>query len=154
MFSALLSLVGGGAFRLFLGQFADWLQKRQEHRQEIERAEQAEKFAAAEHARNLASIKLQAELGVRTIQVQSEATVAAAEADAWRQAVAKAVDTSDASWPGLWNRCIRPAAATIAIGLWALTLYRGGFQMTDWDRELVGSVLGFFFASRALGGKK
>ena len=153
MFGAILSFLSGGVFRLLIGQVAGWLDKRQEHLHEIERARLQMEADAAQHARNLEAIKVQAELGVKTIQVQADAAVTSAEADAWRQAVASAVDPADNSWAGMWNKAIRPAAASIVLALWCLALWRQGFITNEWDRDVMGAVLGFFFASRALGKK-
>lgn len=153
MFGAILSFLGGGVFRLFIGQVSSWMDKRQEHAYELERARLQMEADAAQHARNLEAIKVQADLGIKTIQVQADASVTAAEADAWRQAVASAVDPADNSWAGLWNKSIRPASATIVLALWCLALWRQGFVTTDWDRDVMGAVLGFFFASRSLGKK-
>ncbi len=151
--SAIISFLAGGTFRLLLGQIASWLEKRQDHIHEIERARLQAEADQAAHDRSLQAIRVQADLGVKTIAVQSEATVTGAEADAWRQAVAGAVDPADQSWAGLWNKSVRPAAATIALGLWCAALASQSWVMSDWDREIVGSVLGFFFASRSLGKK-
>ena len=50
----------------------------------------------------------------------------------------------------LWNGIIRPLVATIAVVLWVMALNSRGWKMDDWDKEIVGVVFGFFFASREL----
>jgi len=150
MISALISFLGGSAFRMLWGEISQWLTARQEHAHEIERLKLQAEADAAQHARNLESQRLQAELGAKTIVVQAEADIGRLEADAWGRAVATAVDPADSSVVGQWVKAVRPAAASIALGLWALALYRAGWTMGDWDRELVGSILGFFFADRSL----
>lgn len=148
--SALFSFLGGSAFRMIWGEVSAWLTTRQDHEQELERIRLQGELDAAQHARNLEAMRLQSDLGVKTIQVQGDADLSLKEMDAWGKAVAGAVDPSDTTTVGQWVKAIRPAAATIALGLWALALYRAGFNMTDWDHELVGAVLGFFFADRSL----
>jgi hypothetical protein len=49
-----------------------------------------------------------------------------------------------------WNGLIRPAAATIVLFLWVAKLASQGFTMRDYDQELSGCVMGFFFANRVL----
>jgi len=150
MFTALFSFLGGSAFRMIWGEVSSWLTAKQDHSFEIERMRLQADMDAATHARNLEAIRVQADLGVKTITVQSEADLALKEMDAWGKAVAGAVDPSDRSTVGQWVKAIRPAAATIALLLWSMALYRMGFTMSAWDRELVGAILGFFFADRSL----
>lgn len=150
MFSALFSFLGGSAFRLIWEQISGWLNARQEHAHELERLRMQAELDAAQHARNLEAIRVQAELGVQTIRVQGEQDVARSEVDAWAAAVANAGKPSGIWLVDAWNGSIRPLAASISIFLWVVALNANGWKMTDWDRELVGVVLGFFFASRAL----
>lgn len=150
MFTALFSFLGGSAFRMIWGELSSWLTAKQDHSFEIERMRLQGDMDAAAHARNLESLRVQADLGVKTIQVQSEADLALREMDAWGKAVAGAVDPADQSAVGQWVKAIRPAAASISLVLWALALYRSGLVMSAWDRELVGAILGFFFADRSL----
>ena len=150
MFSALFSFLGGSAFRLIWEQISGWLNARQEHAHELERLRMQAELDAAQHARNLEAIRVQAELGVQTIRVQGEQDVARSEVDAWAAAVANAGKPSGIWLVDAWNGSIRPLAASISIFLWVVALNANGWKMTDWDRELVRVVLGFFFASRAL----
>jgi hypothetical protein len=150
MFSALLSFLGGSVFRMVWGEIAALLTARQDHRHEIERLKLQAETDAAQHARNLEAIKVQADLGVQTIRVQAEADIGGIEAQAWGNAVA-ALQQPTGIWAvDFWNGIIRPLAASIAIVLWVLALNSQGWQMGEWDKELVGVVLGFFFASREL----
>lgn len=105
---------------------------------------------AAQHARNLEAIRVQADLGVKTIQVQAEADIGRLEMEGWSGAVKEAMKPTGIYIVDLWNGIIRPLAASIAILLWVLALNSQNWKMTDWDMELVGVVLGFFFASREL----
>ena len=70
MITALLSFLGGNVFRLVFGEVISYLNKKQDHAQEIERMRFQAEVDAAQHVRNLEAIKTQADLGVKTIQVQ------------------------------------------------------------------------------------
>lgn len=150
MFSALISFLGGSVFRMVWGEVAAWVTARQDHRHEIERLVLQAETDAAQHARNLEAIRVQADLGVQTIRVQAEADIGGIEAQAWGNAVATLQQPTGILAVDFWNGIIRPLAASIAIVLWVLALNSQGWKMGDWDKELVGVVLGFFFASREL----
>lgn len=145
---AFLSFLGGSAFRLIWGQISDYFTERQNHKYELERLRLQEELDAAQHARNQEAIRLQAELGVQTIRVQGEAATDKIELEGWARAVSAkptGILVIDA-----WNGSIRPLAASIAIYLWVVALNAQGLQMSDWDRELVGVILGFYFATRII----
>jgi hypothetical protein len=150
MLTALLSLLGGGTFRLLLGELVAWLKQRQDQSAELALMRLQGELAAAEHARNLDAIRLQAELGVNTIAVKAESDIVAAEAQAFRDAVAASMRPTGIRWVDAWNASIRPAFASIALALWGLALWRQGFVLTEWDQSLMGVVIGFFFADRSL----
>lgn len=148
--SAVLSFLGGSLFRMLAGQVMEWWNKAQEQKHEIERMREQEKIDAAQHARNLEAIRLQADLGVQTIRVQGEQRVAEIETQGWAAAVATATKPTGIYIVDLANGLIRPAAACIALYLWVVALNAAGWHMTDWDKELVGVILGFYFASRVM----
>jgi len=93
---------------------------------------------------------LQNRLGIKTFEVQSDADVAKAEADAFVNAMKDAMKPTGIAWVDAWNSIIRPAAATLALGLWTMKLNTQNWVMQDWDITLAGTILGFFFASREL----
>jgi hypothetical protein len=148
--SAILSFLGGSAFRLVWGQISEYLTEKQNHKHELERIRLQGELDDAQHERNQAAIKLQAELGVQTIRVQGEADTSRLETEGWAQAVATATKPSGIWFVDFLNGMIRPTAACIAIYLWVAALNAQGFKMTDWDRELVGVILGFYFATRII----
>lgn len=150
MFSAILSFLGGSAFRLIWAQISQMWTAHQEQKHELERMRLQGELDAAAHERNQAAIKLQAELGVKTIAVQAEADLSRLDATTFGQAVVESMKPTGITLVDTWNGIVRPAAATIALLLWCVALNAQGFKMTDWDRELVGVILGFFFAVRVL----
>lgn len=150
MFSALFSFLGGSAFRMLWGEIAAWVSSKQEHSHEIERMRLQAELDAAQHARNLEAQRLQAELGVKEIAVRSEADLALKDLDVWGKAIDNAGKATGFMLVDVWNGIIRPLVATIAVILWVLALNSQGWKMTEWDKEIVGVVFGFFFASREL----
>lgn len=150
MFAALLSFLGGSAFRLMMGEMVGFFKSRQEQKHTVEMMRVQADLEAAQHARNLEGIRLQAELGVKTIQVQAEKDVAVAEAEAFRELVVAAQKPTGIGWVDAWNASIRPAFGTISLALWGLSLHRSGWVLTEWDTSLMGVIVGFYFADRSL----
>lgn len=149
MFTALISFFGGSVFRMIWGEFSSWITKRQDHAQELDLLRLQEVQAAAQHERNTASIRLQAELGVKTIQVQAESVVSEIETNAWLEAVKGTTKQVGIAWVDAWNAAIRPALAT-----WAVAMVTGHYLLwwvldnNGWS--LAGAALGIYIADRTL----
>lgn len=150
MISALLSFLGGSAFRLLMGEIVGFLKSRQDQKHEVEMMRVQAELAAGEHARNLEAIRVQAELGVKTIAVQGDADLALEEARAFTALQAAAAKPTGIRWVDAWNASIRPAFATLALALWGLSLHRNGWVLTEWDTSLMAVIVGFYFADRSL----
>ena len=148
MITALITFLGGATVRLFLGHLFDFLIKWQDQKNEVERMRVQGELEAAQHERNLAAIKLQADLGVRTIEVQSDAALSLRAADAFTEAVKAAGEKTGIQWVDLWNGIIRPLLATICIGLWICSLASRHWLLDDWDRALMSLALGVFVGGR------
>lgn len=151
MFSALLSFLGGSVFRMLWGEIAAFLNKKQDQAHEIVLLNLQRDIDDSEHIRNQEMLRLQAELGLKVVEAQSQATVDKVEAEAFNEALQRAFLPTGNKFVDVWNGVIRPAAATIALALWVAKLVEQNFRMGDWDMELVGAILGFFFADRSLG---
>lgn len=151
MFSALLSFLGGSVFRMIWGEISNFVNKKQDQTFEIERMRLQSELDDRAHQRTQEAIRLQAELGVKTIEAQSESNVMTAEAEAFANAMRDAFKPTGVYWVDVWNGTIRPACATVALTMWVLKLVHQGFVMQDYDLEITGVVLGFFFADRSLG---
>jgi hypothetical protein len=151
MFSALLSFLGGSVFRMIWGEVTAFINKKQDHQFELERMRLQNELDDRAHQRTQDAIRLQAELGVKTIAAQAESNVVTAEAEAFANAMKDAFKPTGVYWVDTWNGVIRPGAATIALILWVLKLVQQGFVMEAYDLEITGVVLGFFFADRSLG---
>lgn len=150
MLEALFSFLGGSVFRMIWGEVSSWYNKKQDHQFEIERMRLQADLEDKAHERMQASLRLQSELGIKTIEAQAEAAALTADAEAFANAMKDAFKPTGVYWVDVWNGIIRPSAATIALGLWILKLNTQSWTMQDWDLTLTGTVLGFFFASREL----
>ncbi len=151
MIEALFSFLGGSVFRMIWGEVSAWYNKKQDQKFEIERMRLQSELDDRQHQRTQEALRLQSELGIKTIEAQAVANVATAEAEAFGRAMEQAFKPSGWAVVDVWNGVIRPSAATIALLLWVLKLNSQQWKMDDWDITLAGTVLGFFFADRSLG---
>lgn len=147
--SAILSFLGGTAFRMIWGEVSHWLTAKIEHKQEMERMQAQEQFAAAQHARNQDAIRLQSELGVKTIQVQADADLSRLDVGAWAQAVADVGKTTGIRWLDAWNGSIRPSVATWSIVMMTLAEI-GVYTMSENAWSIASAALGIYLADRTL----
>lgn len=150
MITSVLSFLGGSAFRAIWGEISSWINKRQDHKYEIERMRLEAEIAAAQHERQQESIKLQAQLGIQVIEAQSVADVASIEADAWRDAVQSTSRKSGMLWIDAWNAAIRPGGATWAVVMLSLDAFAFA-NVGDSIEQVCFAFLGIFVADRTLG---
>jgi hypothetical protein len=150
LLATLLPLLGGATFRAVMGQAVQWVQARQDHRSEMEMMRLQAELDDRRAAREAEAIRLQHSLGVQTIRVQGETDLALEEARAFSALQAHAAKPSGIRWVDAWNASVRPAFASICLVLWVGALVSQGFQLTEWDRAVMGVVIGFFFADRSL----
>jgi hypothetical protein len=148
MFSALFSFLGGSVFRAIWGEASSWVTNAQDHKHEIEAMRLQSELDDKTHAREMDRLKVSSELNIKQIEVQSEGDLASKDADAFVAAMATINTKTGVAWVDAWNGCIRPMAASIALLLWVSWLWNSGFKPTAWDKELVGVILGFYFAHR------
>lgn len=149
MLSALISFLGGSVFRMLWGEISAYLNKKQDHQFEIERMRLQGELEAAQHGRNMESIKTQAALQIEVVRVQGEQAVSEKEADAWLEAVKATGRAIGVAWVDAWNAAIRPGLATWAVVMltleaFALATISGG------TAEVCAAALGIFVADRSL----
>ena|SRR5574343_1567004 len=150
MFTALFSFLGGSAFRMIWGEVSAYLTAKQDHKHELERMTLQGQLDADAFARQQSAIKLQADLGIKTIAVQSEADLSRIESGAWADAVASVGRQTGIKFLDIWNGSIRPALATIAIAMICIQIAEHGFTLSEWERELFAGILGIYIADRSL----
>lgn len=148
---AFISFLGGSAFRAIWGEVSSFFEKRQEHRYEIDRMRLQNDLDAAQHTRNQEAIRTQAELGVKTIEVQRDADIGRMDVDAWRTAVADVGKSTGIKWLDIWNGSIRPLLASSAMVAVVAEIAISGWLLNEWDRQLIGCILGIYVADRSLG---
>ena len=148
MITALITFLGGATVRLFLGHFFDFITRWQDQKNELARLKLQGELDTAQHSRQMESIKLQADMGIKVIEAQTTAHVTAAEADAFIEAV-KATGQKTGVWfLDAWNGVIRPFLATVCILLWVWSLAERKFVLDEWDKGLMSLALGIFVGGR------
>lgn len=151
---ALLSFLGGSAFRAIWGEVSHWFTARQELKAEVTKMKLQGELDAALHARNLESLRLQSELGVKEIRVKSEAALSQLDGEIFKEAMARANAPTGIAWVDGWNGCIRPAFGTLALGFVIFLCWQAGPDLTKLEKlgvaEVMFSVIGFYFADRTL----
>ncbi|VDO06515.1 unnamed protein product [Brugia timori] len=147
---AAASMGGGNAFRLIFGEIVAYLNKKQDHQLELERLKIQDDIESAQHVRTMESLKLQNDLGIKVIQVQRDADLDRIDGTAWSQAVADVGKQTGILFLDYWNGSVRPLLATLAILVVVAEVVRNGFILSDWDKELVGAILGIYVADRSL----
>lgn len=150
MITALFSFLGGNVFRMIFGEVVSYFNKQQEHAQEVERMKLQGDLEASQHARNMEAITTQANLGVKTIQVQAEAAISQIEASGWLEAVKATAAKTGIMWVDGWNALIRPAVATWSVVM--LTLGEVGVivHLSENVISVAGCALGIYLADRSL----
>jgi hypothetical protein len=146
--SGALSFVGGGAFRMVWGEFSAFMTRWQEHRHEIARMAQQNELDDSRHKRDLEHIRLAKELGVTEVPFQTSEGVDLTE---WFGAQKRNEEPTGYAWLDVWNKGIRPAGATLVLAMWLVILMNAGFKPSAWDLDVMGAILGFFYADRTLG---
>jgi hypothetical protein len=149
IFSALFSFLGGSVFRMIWGELSSWLNKKQDHEHEMARLKLQGEQEAAQHARNLEAIRVQAELQVKTIAVQAEAAVGQVEAEGWLEAVKGTTKAVGIAWVDAWNAVIRPGVATWAIVMMTLGEF-AIIAISENTVQIAGAALGIYLADRSL----
>jgi hypothetical protein len=147
MIALLLSFFGSSIFRVLLGEVSGWFKERQEHANQMDLMRLQEEQQAAQHARNLESVRLQAELGQKEIALKSAAAVDEIQMSAWATAVAGTTKVVGISWVDAWNAAIRPALATWATIMVSLN-YAGLIALDDAGWGLCGAAIGLFLGER------
>lgn len=150
MFSAVLSFLGGSAFRMLWGEISAWLNKQQDHKHEIERMRLEAELAAAQHQRQQDAIRLQAEMGVKVVEAQAVAEVGRIEAEGWLEAVKSTGKSVGIAWVDAWNAAIRPGGATWAVAMLTLDAFAVA-NVGDSTEQVCFAFLGLFVADRTLG---
>jgi hypothetical protein len=149
MFSALFSFLGGTAFRMIWGEFSSWLNKKQDHEFEIVRLRLQEEIDDKTHERNLENLRVQADLGVKTIVAQADNNIRELETQGWIEAIRSTAKKSGVAWIDGWNAVIRPSVATWAILMMTFAEF-GAIVLSENAWAVASAALGIYLADRTL----
>ena len=105
---------------------------------------------AAQHGRAMEAVTIQAQLGVKTIQVQAEAAIGQIEAEGWLAAVNATAKVIGIAWIDGWNAVIRPGVATWAIIMMTLGELGVIVHLSENTIAVCGVALGIYLADRSL----
>lgn len=150
MITALLSFLGGNVFRMIFGEIISAWNKKQDHSHEMDRMRLQAELDAAQHARNQEAIKTQADLGVKTIQVQAEAAIGEIEAQGWLEAVKATAVKTGIAWVDAWNAVIRPGVATWSLVMLTLAEIGAIHSLSENVTAICSCALGIYLADRSL----
>lgn len=117
---------------------------------EIERMKLQNQFDGEQHTRNQEAIKTQAQLGIQTIQVQSEANIADKESEGWVETIKTTAIKSGIAWIDGWNAVIRPGVATWSVVMMTLAEIGAVAQLSEQTWAICGAALGIYLADRSL----
>lgn len=145
---AIITFLGGVAGRMLLSNLFDFITKWQDSKNELARLRLQGELDAAAGQRNLDSIRVQAELGIKVIEAQTAGRLAELDAEAIGKAVEAAGKPTGIIWVDAWNGVIRPLLASMCIALWTFSLIQRHFVLDDWDRSLMSLALGVFVGGR------
>jgi predicted phage tail protein len=148
MITALISFLGGSAFRLIFGAVMDFFNKKQDHEHEMELQRLQSELEEQRHVRDLARIRLQSDLKVEEVKVVADAAISTAEANAFVEAVRATAVKTGVWWADAWNAAIRPAGATVSLVIWVATMIAAGFVLREFDQTLIAAFLGVFVGER------
>ena len=154
MFGALFSFLGGGAFRAIWGEVSSFIQKKQDHAHELEMTKLQSELDDKRHAREMERLRLASDLKVSEVKVQGEIDTELADISAFTEGLKVLNQKTGVQLIDGWNGAVRPAYATIALGLWAWSIIARSFSLTPLDLDLIAGIAGFFFANRELGRRK
>jgi hypothetical protein len=149
MLASLISFLGGSVFRMLWGEVSHWMTERQNHQHELERMRLEAELAAGQFDRQQQAIKLQAELGVKTIEAQAVAGVQSIEAEGWLSAVQATGKAVGIAFVDGWNAIIRPGVATWSILMMTLGEF-AVIHLSDNALAICGAALGIYLAERNL----
>ena len=149
MISALISFFGGSIFRMLWGEISAWMTAKQEHEHELARMTLQMQLDAQEHSFSMESLKLQADLGVKVVEAQTQAAVETTEADGWLEAIKGTTKTIGIAFVDAWNAIIRPGVATWSV-LMITANYFQWVKLDDNGWQVCGAALGIYLADRSL----
>lgn len=162
---SLMSPLFGGLFRL-LPSILDFLHKGQDNAHELAMVDKQIALAKVQSEQKISEIKAQGEDERATLAAQTDSNTEGAWSQALLDAIKAQGSMTGVKWVDALNQSVRPVitywwclllysvakAVTLVVALQASTplAQLAPLVVTDFDRSVIGSILGFWFVDRAL----
>jgi hypothetical protein len=147
--SAILSFLGGTAFRWIFGEVVGFLKAKQEYAQELAMLRLQHDQDRDKNQWRIEEFKAAAAAGVQVIEAKSEAMQRELMDRAFLAATEATGRKTGIRWVDAWNASIRPGLATAAILLLVLQSVAPGYiVLTAFVQEVCGMALGIFVGGR------
>ncbi|MGL4398547.1 MAG: hypothetical protein ACRCXD_01650, partial [Luteolibacter sp.] len=147
--SGITGFAGAAALKTIFGELVGHIQRRADHKQEMERLEKSEKAEQAAHDRRKEIIELEHTKGLKVVTVKAEFDARAQGVEIWGEGVRATMRTVGVPWIDGWNAGIRPAMASIALTLLTLQAF-GAVDLDEMQQAWIGAIIGLFVADRDL----
>jgi hypothetical protein len=148
--STLFSFLGGSAFRMLWGEISSYFNKQQDHQHEVVLLKLQGDLDKENHQRNIETIRLHSDLGIKEIQVKGETNISELETDAWVEAVKGTTRTIGVMFIDAWNGVIRPFVATWSVVMITIHYANNGWILDENGWMVCSAALGIYLADRAL----
>lgn len=148
--STIFSFLGGSVFRMLWGEISSFINKKQDHEYELDRMKLDSLIADKAHTRNIESLRLQTELGIKEIQVKGDVAISETEANAWLDTVRSTSKLIGNKFIDAWNGIIRPLVATWTILMISIDFAQRGWVLDENGWMLASAALGIYLADRTL----
>lgn len=146
--SALVSFLGGTAFRLGITALLDRFKDYQEYKFELGRIELQSNLEQKKYLREIELLKAQKEAGIEFVSREVQNAGGISDLVNFSNAAASVRKPTGFRNLDIWNSSIRPTLATFCIIIWGISLAKKGFILGPWDLELIAATLGIFIGSR------
>lgn len=146
----IVAFIASGAFRAMFDGVLGYFQRRQDHQYELERMERQWQIELqrADIAAKAAEAQAKHELDRLATEYAGRAELA--DTDMLARAIESTSRPSGVSWIDALNQSVRPVVTYILVAFFVFWRVKSGHPIDEADRALVGTVLGFWFADRAL----
>jgi hypothetical protein len=148
LFGGVFGFIGSAAFRVIFDRVFAYVDKRQDHKYELERMERQTEIdlkladVRAKYAAQEADVRL------RALQAQYAGAADLASIEAKIEGLRDATSSTGIHWVDAVVKMVRPSITAWIWILFGLACIRNGMQFGAEERELLGMITGFWFAER------
>lgn len=151
MIEAIVTFLGSAMFRGVFEWVMGYFKNKQDIDKEIKLRKLDDELLANQHKRSIEFAETANKHKIEQIELDGKLANERVDISGYYDAAKDVanIKTGIAFVDG-WNASIRPAFASIALGLWCLSLWQQEFILTQWDQALVASILGLYCADRTI----